>query len=291
MASSLDGWLGIAPRAKIMSEEEDFIRSKVFDLLSRAEKESEITVRDDQEEFSALLDAARICRRRGGRFRLIDCGKFSLFDLEWLAEAGADIYTSDEARADKTELDLLARACARGNGVVAFFQHGALREDPEGGPSSPGFLLDIGRSGVDLHLTNRERTRDFGNLAGLAYACHKAGSLLVYYHHGRPAAGLEDVVRNGAWIHLSDQSFQAEEDAPLLADLLRQAEAAGAGLVLHIEKGQEMSVLRALFKSGAYVLFKTPPSDSWSSLQALETEARKRTPGFRTYYLYTTFLP
>jgi hypothetical protein len=291
MARSLDGWIGIAPRAKIMSEEEDFIRSKVFDLLSRAEKESEITVRDDQQEFAALLDAAKICRRQGRRFRLVDSGKFSLFDLEWLAEAGADIYTSDEARTGRTELDLLARACARGNSIVAFFQNGALTEGPEGAPASSDFLLDIGRSGVDLHLTNRERPRDFGHLAGLAHACRRAGSFFVYYHHGRPDAGLEDVIRNGAWIHLSDQSFQAEEDAPLLADLLRQAEAAGAGLVLHIEKGQEMSVLRALFKSGAYVLFKTPPSDSRSPLRALETAAQKRAPGFRTYYLYTTFLP
>jgi len=274
-----------------MSEEKNSPQAKAFELLSRAKKGLEITVRDDQQEFATLLDAAKICRRQGGRFRLVDSGKFSLFDLEWLAEAGADIYTSDEARADKTELDLLARACARGNSVAAFFQHGALREDPESGPSSLDFLLEIGRRGVDLHLTNREKAREFSHLVALAHACRQAGSLLVYYHHGRPGTGLEDVARNGAWIHLSDRSINAEEDGQLLADLIRQAEAARAGLVLHVETGLDLTLLRQLFHAGAYVLFKTPPSDSWSSLRPLETEARKRAPGFRTYYLYTTFLP
>jgi hypothetical protein len=274
-----------------MSEERDSSPAKIFDLLSRAEKEAEITVRDDQHEYSTLLDAAKICRRRGGRFRLVDGGKFTLFDLEWLAEAGADIYTSDEARADKTELGFLAKACAIESSVVAFFQHGELREDPEGGPCSPGFLLDIGRSGVDLHLTNREKPRDFEGMAGLAYACRQAGSFFVYYHHGRPVPGLEDMARNGSWIHLSDRSFQAEEDAPLLADLIRQAAPAGSGLILHVEKGQGLSVLRELFGAGAYLLFKTPPGESGSSLRAFEIEARKRAPGFRTFYLYTTFLP
>jgi hypothetical protein len=274
-----------------MTERQTSSPEKVFDLLYRAENEPEITVRDDQQEVSTLLDAAKICRRRGGRFRLVDTGKFSLFDLEWLGEAGADIYTSDEARADRTELDLLAKACSRGDGVVAFFQHGEVLEDPAGGMSSLGFLLDIGRSGVDLHLTNRERARDFSRMAELAYGCRRAGSFFVYYHHGRPAAGLEEMVRNGAWIHLSDRSFQTEEDAPLLVDFLRQAEAVEAGLILHIENGQELSVLRELFRAGVCLLFKTPPSDPWSSLRPLEKEARKRAPGFRTHYLYTTFLP
>jgi hypothetical protein len=222
---------------------------------------------------------------------LIDTRKFSLFDLEWLAEAGADIYTSDEARTDKTELDLLVRACARGSSVVAFLQHGALTANLGGVAPSIDFLLEIGRCGVDLHLTNREIVRDFDHLAGLAHACRRAGSYFVYYHHGRPTAGLEEVVRNGAWVHLSDRTFQAEEDAPLLVDLISRATAAGSGLILHIEKGQGLSVLRELFRTGAYLLFKTPPSDSWSSLRPVETEARKRVPNFRTYYLFTTFLP
>jgi hypothetical protein len=271
--------------------EEDSSRSKVFELLSQAKKGGWITVRDDQLEFPALLDAARICRRRGGRFRLVDSGKFGLFDLEWLAEAGADIYTSDEARSDETELDLLAKACARGGGIVAFLQHGALTGDLESGVSSLEFLQDLGRCGVDLHLTNRESERESGPLASLAYACRRAGSFFVYYHHGRPTAGLEDVAGNGAWIHLSDQSIGPQKDGQLLSEIVRQAEAAGAGLILHVEKGLELGILRELFKSGAYVLFKTPPSDFRSLLRALETEARKRAPDFRTYYLYSAFLP
>jgi len=267
------------------------LQDKIFDLLARAEQGEEITVRDDQQEFPALLDAAKICRRQGGRFRLVDSGKFNLFELEWLAEAGADVYTSDEARADRRELDLLARACVKGNSVIAFFQHGALTEGPESAPSSFDFLLGIGRGGVDLHLTNRERPRDFSHLGGLAHACRREGRFFVYYHHGRPDEGLEDVAGNGAWIHVSDQALSPEDDGLLLADLVKQAEAAGAGIILHVEKGLDLTFLREIFKARAHILFKTPPSDSRSLLRALETAARKRTPGFRTYYLYTSFLP
>ncbi len=275
----------------MVSEKEEPSHGKVFELLSRAENGAEVTVRDDQQEFPALLDASRICRRRGGRFRLIDSGRFGLSELEWLAEAGADIYTSDEARTDRLELNLLAMACRRGKSAAVFFQRGAIEENAEGGAPSLSFLLDIGRSGIDLHLTNREVKRDFKQLAELAHACVRSGACFVYYHCGSLSSELLEPARSGGWIHLSSKSLIPEEDAALLAEVARYASAAGAGLVLHIEQGLEIRLLRDLFHSGAFLIFKIPPGERGSLLRRLEDEVGRRRPGFRAYYLYLDFLP
>jgi hypothetical protein len=263
----------------------------ISDLLSRAEQGLEITTRDDQSEFSAFLDAAKTCRRRGGRLRLVDGGKFNVFELEWLAEAGADLYTSDEARPNRTELDLLAKACARGNAIIAYFHRGALTEGPADLPSSWAFLQEIGRSGVDVHLSSRGKPRDLAGLAGLAEACRKSGSRFVYYHHGRPEADLEDLARAGGWIHLSDEALGDTDGTLFLSGLFHEASAAGSGVVLHLEKGLAEEVLRDLLSAGAFLIFKTPPSDRRSRLWSVEQQGRKRRLDRRSYYLHTTLLP
>jgi hypothetical protein len=263
---------------------------KTYDLLSRAEQGLEITTRDDQQEFVSLLDAAKVARRRGGRVRLVDSGRFGAFELEWLAEAGADLYTSDEARPNKVELGLVARASARGGSVLAYFHHGVLAGDTGDTPASPGFLSDLGRDGVDIHLSDRERARDLAGLAGIAYVCRKAGSRFVYYHHGLPEAGLADLGRSGAWIHLSDQNLKAGGGGALVADIAAEAAASGSGLVIHLQKGLAAERVRELLKAGAFVLFRTPPADLRSPLRALEKQARRRRPDRRSFYLYPDFL-
>jgi len=261
------------------------------DLLSRAGQGLEITTRDDQDDFAIFLDVARVARRSGGRLRLIDTGKFSPFELEWLAEAGADLYTSDEARPEKAELGLLAKACARGDAVIAYFHHGVLSGDPGTGPTSPGFLEEAGRDGVDIHISSRERARDLAVLAEIAHACGEAGSRLVYYHHGSLEDGLADLARSGGWIHLSDLKLPAGEQKALLTDISAEASASGSGLVIHLEKGLPVETVRDLLEAGAFVLFKTPPADRRSSFRALEQQARKRALDRRAFYLYLDFLP
>lgn len=264
---------------------------KTSDLLSRAELGLEITTRDDQDEFGVFLDAARASRRKDGRLRLVDTGKFSAFELEWLAEAGADIYTSDEARPNIAELGLLARACAKGNAVIAYFHRGALSEGVSEGASSWAFLKEIGRSGVDVHLTNRERAREPAELAGLADACRKAGRRLVYYHRGRLEAGLEVLARAGGWIHLSDEELGAADQASLLTELIGDTAACGAGVIIHLEKGWPVEVLKDWLKGGAFLLFKIPPGERQSRLRLVEEAAKKRKLDRRSYYLNTTLLP
>jgi hypothetical protein len=264
---------------------------KIYDLISRAEQGLEITTRDDQNDFTASLDTARVARRSGGRLRLIDTGKFSPFELEWLAEAGADLYTSDEARPNKTELGLLGKACARGDSVIAYFHHGVLSGDQGAGPTSPVFLAEAGRDGVNVHISSRERARDLATLAEIAHACKRAGSRLVYYHHGSLEDGLGDLVRSGGWIHISDLNLPAGEHGALLTNISAKASAAGSGLVIHLEKGLPVETVRDLLEAGAFVLFKTPAADRRSSFRALERQARRRILDRRAYYLYLDFLP
>jgi len=261
------------------------------DLLSRAGQGLEITTRDDQDDFAIFLDVARVARRSGGRLRLIDTGKFSPFELEWLAEAGADLYTSDEARPEKAELGLLAKACARGEAVIAYFHHGVLSGDPGAGPTSSVFLAEAGRDGVDIHISSRERARDLQALAEIAHDCRGARSRLVYYHHGSLEDGLAGLARSGGWVHLSDLRLPAGDQGALLADIAAEASASGSGLVIHIEKGLPAETVRDLLEAGAFVLFKTPPADRGSSFRALEQRARKRALDKRAYYLYPDFLP
>ncbi|MDH7512117.1 MAG: hypothetical protein QHH14_04105 [Clostridiales bacterium] len=267
------------------------VREKSFGLLAQAKKGFELTVRDDQHKFSTLADAARICRSKGGRFRLIDMGKFSLSELEWLGEAGADIYTSDEARPKIEQLDLLRRACYRGRAMVAYFHHGHIPEERSDRANSVAFLSEVGRQGVYLHLSNREKKRDWDALVELASSCRSAGTWLVYYHHGPLDEGAGRVVRSGGWIHLSDRSLPTPGDVSSLSEMIRESSSGGAKFVLHIEEGLAIDVLKDILKAGAFVLFKTPASDFRSRFRELEKRASKKKLDFRAYYLFTTFVP
>jgi hypothetical protein len=264
---------------------------KSFALLSRADQGLEITVRDDQNDFTVFLDAARTARKSGGRLRLIDTGKLSVYELEWLAEAGADLYTSDEARPNRSELGLLSKAGARGDALIAYFHHGNLTGGPAESPTSAVFLAETGRDGVDIHLSNRERPRDLALLAEVAHSCRGGGGRLVYYHHGSFDSGLGELVQSGGWVHLSDLTSPMADEAALLADFSTEAAASGSGLVIHLEKGLAAETVRDLLKAGVFVIFKTPPADRRSPLRALEQQSRKRAPDRRAYYLYLDFLP
>jgi hypothetical protein len=264
---------------------------KIYDLLSRSEQGLEITARDDQNEFAAFLDAARAARRSGGRLRLIDTAKFSVYELEWLAEAGADLYTSDEARPNRSELGLLSKACSKGDAFIAYLHRSELTGGAAESPTSAAFLAAVGRDGVDIHVSNRERPRDWALLSEVAYACLGVGSRLAYYHHGPLDSGLGELVRSGCWLHLSDLTSPLADEGALLADFSAEAAASGSGLVVHLDKGLAADAVRDLLKAGAFVIFKTPPADRRSPFRALERQARKRMPDRRTYYLYLDFLP
>jgi len=267
------------------------IPEKTYELLSLAKKGGDITVRDDQYDFSCLLDSAKLCRRRGFRFRLVDSGELDTFQLEWLGEAGADLYTSDEARLDFSELELANRACKRGGAYVAYFHHGPLKPDEKQSPVPFSWLQEIGKCGIYLHITNRERQRDIFQLNELAYACRKGGSWLVYYHHGPLEASFSELGRNGTWVHVSDQYLLRTDDTTPVLDQVKSLLTSRLNLVLHLEKGLDFSLLRKVMAAGAFVLFKSSLFEYKSPFRILEREARRKKLDFRAYYLYPAFLP
>jgi len=263
---------------------------KAFELLCLAKAGRNITLRDDQHDFPVLLDSVKLCRQRGFRFRLIDSGKLDRYQLEWLGEAGADFYTSDEARADLFELELVNKACKRGRAFIAYLHHPAL-ELSKKDSFSFSELQQMGRYGIYLHLTNRENPRDISQINELAYACRQGGSWLVYYHHGLLEPSFSELGRNGAWIHASDQSLPEAENTALILDLINSLLASGAKLVIHLEKGLDLRLLRDVMAAGVFVLFKSSLFDYKSPFRILEKKAARRQLDFRAYYLYSTFLP
>lgn len=262
--------------------------SEIFASLARGE---DITLRDDLYDFSFLLDTVKVARRRGVRFHVIDTGKLDRFQLEWLAEAGADLYTSEEARTDSLELELVNKACRKGRAICAYFHHGPLDAEEESESISYSGLQDLGRNGIYIHLTNRHNERDSLHLNELAFACQRGGSWLVYYHFGSLAFSLDELARNGAWIHTSEQIFQDAEDKSLVLDNLKSAISGGLKFVLHIEKGLDISLLNDVMSARAFILFKSSLFDHKSPFRALEKKARRRKLDFRAYYLYPNILP
>lgn len=270
-------------------DEDKELIEKAYELLSQAGKGADITLRDDQYDFPSILDSVKQCRKRGFRFRLIDSGGLDRFHLEWLGKAGADLYTSDEARRDAFELELVNKACKKGRAILAYFHHGTL-ESEEANSVFFSELENVARSGIYFHLSNKERQREFSRLIELAYTCLRGGSWLVYYHHGPLDPSLEELGRNGAWIHITDQSFYEAEDINLVLDAVKSALSSGVKIVLHVEKGLDYTLLRDIMNSGAYILFKSSLFDYKSPFRILEKEAKKRKLDFRSYYLYPAFL-
>lgn len=264
---------------------------RIFEPLPSFVRGEDITLRDDLYDFSVLLDTVKVARQRGVRFRLIDTGKLDRFQLEWLAEAGADLYTSDEARTDSQELELVNKACRKGKAICAYFHNGPLEAEEESESISYSSLQGLGRDGIYIHLTNRQNERDSLQLNELAFSCQKGGSWLVYYHFGSLEFSLEELARNGAWIHTSEQIFKDAEDKSLIVDNLKAAISAGLRCVLHVEKGLDISLLDDLMRAGAFILFKFSLFDRKSPFRALEKKARRKKPDFRAYYLYPNILP
>lgn len=267
---------------------------KAYELLSRTREGADITVRDDQHDFPSLLDSVKQCRKQGFRFRLIDSGVLDSFSLEWLGKAGADVYTSDEVRVEALELELVNNACKKGTAILSYFYHGPLEPDePEKGADSLSFseLKNMARNGIYFYITNRERELSFQALNELAHACLRGRSWLVYYHFGLLEPSLEELGRNGAWIHITDQCFHEAENTDLVLDAVKSALSSGVKMVLHVEKGLDYALLRDIMSAGTYILFKSSLFDYKSPFRPLEREARKRKLDFRACFLYPNFLP
>jgi hypothetical protein len=247
-------------------------------------------VRDDQFDFPALLDAVNASRRGGGRLKLVDSGKLSSAELEWLGEAGADIFTSDRARPSPHELVLVSRAANRSGGAAAYLHHGPFTSDEKERTIPFAALKEMGRSGIRLAVSNGGVKRESAALDELAVACASGGTRLVYYHHGSLEPELEGIARAGVWIHIAGSSLQNESDVAALCDLAKAARENHGNIVLHIEKAPSPVWLADIFDAGVQVLFQTPPSDYRSPLKPFELKAARHSPDPRSYYLHPGFM-
>ena len=116
-------------------------------------------------------------------------------------------------------------------------------------------------------------------------------TLHPYYHHGMLELSLNELARNGAWIHASEQIFREAEDQTLILDKVKSAVSAGLRFVLHVEKGLEVSLLHDVMNSSAFILFAASLFENKSPLRMLAKKARKRKLNSRAYYLYPNIMP
>ncbi len=262
-----------------------------FNLLDESQSGSEITVRDDQYDFAWLLDAAGTCRRSGSRFRCVDSGYLPPEQMQWLAQAGADIYTSDAAGRSAHDLIFINKACNKGRSFTAFFLTGLLGEKGDSSEVSLPQLSAMGDSGIVLHISNREYERNLSDLSSLASSCAQGSGRLVYYHHGLL---IEDCIRladNGSWVHVSDRSLKSDEQIPLMINLIKSARSSGAGVVLFVEEKTNVNRLWEVFNAGGFILFKNGHFDYKSPYRPIQEKGRHHILDFKAVYLNTTVFP
>jgi hypothetical protein len=246
-------------------------------------------VRDDSGDLAALFDLLRDRRRAGGRAKLIDSGKLGTPDLERLAEAGMDIFSSDAVRTDAHGLVLIGLAARNGGSSAAYFVHGPFRDSGDTPGISFDNILELARTGMRIAVSNGRVPREAAALDRLADACRKGGTRLVYYHAGPADDPLVDLCRAGVWLHL-DAAAQDPAGASIVGDCARAALAAGGGLVLHVSEPIDPDAFADFFGSGAFILFHTPPADYRDPRRALEERAKARPLLSGAFYLFSGFM-
>ncbi len=264
---------------------------RTYELLDRVRTRQDLVIRDDQFDFTALLEAALYADRRGIRLSLLDTGRFGLDEVESLARAGSRILTSDEARPRADEWELVQRASREAGTRLSVLWNGPLPAGDQSEGFSSQTLEDLLRSGVDFHISNRKHPRDAAALTGLAAAAKKGGAFFVIYHVGPLVAELAGPAAGRAWIHFSDTSIADEPAAVLAVEIARAAAGSGSRVAVHIERGLPLELLEELWAAGAVLLFLTPPSDDRSLLRPVETKAARRKLPARAYWLSTAFMP
>jgi len=254
-------------------------------------RKTDVLFRDDQIDPARLTDEIRRLRRSGRRAALIDSGVYGMTELEWLAGEKLILYGSDAAGRSGPDLVRLGEDLRKAGGRALYLLTGPWNGDADRpGPSFDDLIL-MGRSGWDIHVSNRERERDLGRLSDLARACAEGGGLLVYYHAGRLDPRLEDLAGSGAWIHLSEDSLAEDADVLRVKDAAAAAGRAGTGVVLHAPVALNVARIKAAVEAGVKLLLETPPSDYRSPLRELEALSRKARLSPRTYYLDPSVLP
>lgn len=245
------------------------------------------TIRDDLFDASLLRDAVRWSRRAGKRFRLVDSGRLERPQLEWLLDAGADLYTSDEVDRDLTELEGLMKAAGRGGSLLAYHARNPLLINPAETP--PLDLFRLGRGGAYIHVSNREQALDPAALERLAAECEAGGSHMIFYVHGGFLPDWQDLARCRFWCHLDESSLADPESRTAFEEVLKTSRLR-ARFVLMTTGKLEALWLKDLMRAGVFLRFYNNQFDYRSPYAPLENASAKKRLPITAYYLYPDYL-
>ncbi|MBD3412976.1 MAG: hypothetical protein GF421_00900 [Candidatus Aminicenantes bacterium] len=261
---------------------------KGFELLDTADKGQNLTVRDDQYDYYWIADAAKRCRQKGFRFRLIDTGRFEKIELIWLIGSGLDLYTDDQTRTDFKELEELSTECTKAHSLCSYLSTEKWNQSQDSEGSEFSGLLTFARSGAYIYVSSKNENRDLSQIKELAEGCHESGTHLVYYHRGPVEPIFTEIGDQGAWIHLPAKSMDPEQRL-LLIDTCQNSRQNGGGLILHLERAVEYDLVEDLMNAGAFVLFLYGHFDYKSPFKELQKRARRKKYDSRSYYLQHDF--
>lgn len=245
--------------------------------LSRLPKNGRLILRDDLDDLPVLSDLLEKATYRKIRIALLDTGRYSPEELEWLGEFPFSFYTSDSSRPDFQVLSHINLALKPLGCGLFYFLQGELKED-----SGLWNNIDLFQA---IYISGREKDRPFELLARLAEEVSRSRSTLVYYHHKKPEENLAQVCLKNCWLHISNKNF--EEDAEIMIlDLLKEIRKHGGRPVIHVDRGQSYHFLRRLAEAGAFLEFNLPPLEPGSKVFALAGSWQKKKLPERAYYLY-----
>lgn len=245
--------------------------------LERRPKGSRLILRDDLYDLSILKDILEKSASRKIRVALLDTGRFSPEELEWLGDFPFSLYTSDASRPDFQALNHV-NLVLKPLGCGLFYSlQGELKED-----SGLWNNVELFQA---IYVSGREKDRSLETLARLAEEVSRSRSTLVYYHHKKLEENLARVCLKNCWLHVSNKNL--EEDAEIMIlDLLKEIKKNGGRLVVHVDRGQSYHFLKRLAEAGAFLVFNLPPLEPDSKVSALSRLWQKKKLPEKAYYLY-----
>ncbi|GEM_PF-1210342 len=237
-----------------------------------------LVVRDDQITWAEVIDLAKECKGKGKTLVFIDLGGLTLSELEWLVSSGTVILSYPEANRTWAEMLLLQIIARRKHGLVIYAYGGKFKSEEEKREAYLGWR-QMARGGVDFHLSNRHQFWEPEAIVQLAADCRLGRGWFVYYHHGFVEPWLNDLAREGAWVHLTDRFYQASQKENW-EEMLRSFSRRQVRLILHAESAAT-ELKEIIDRHGGLIIYNLPPI---SPTQPLDTPKLKSLP-FRAYHL------
>lgn len=237
-----------------------------------------LVVRDDQITWAEAIDLAKECKSKGKMLVFIDLGGLTLAELEWLVSSGTVILSYPEAGRTWAEMLLLKTIARRKHGLVIYAYGGKFKSEEEKREAYLGWR-QMARGGIDFHLSNRHQFWEPEAIVQLAADCRLGRGWFVYYHHGFVEPWLINLVREGAWVHLSDRFYQASQKENW-EEMLRGFSRRQVRLILHAES-MANELKEIIDRYGGFIIYNLPPPPSTTALAS----SRPKSLPFRAYHL------